>query len=156
LVRGTIAHRTSIDGLLSPLIEHWILSRLALVDLCILRLAAYELLFQPHTPSKVAIDEAIEASFGGRIDTLCQRHLDKIPTLAATAPRHLPGRPLQLKKGVVVCAVAACGWINAKGGIRTVSKSGGLPITHSYCLNTKVALVPPNPKELVRATLTSA
>ena len=68
LVRGTIAHRTSIDDVLSPLIEHWILSRLALVDFCILRLAAYEILFHPHTPSKVAIDEAIELAkaFGGK------------------------------------------------------------------------------------------
>ena len=92
LVRGTIAHRTSIDGLLSPLIEHWILSRLALVDLCILRLAAYELLFQPHTPSKVAIDEAIELAkaFGGKDSgAFVNGVLDKVRTLAndrSTAP----------------------------------------------------------------------
>ncbi|MBM2837328.1 MAG: nusB, partial [candidate division NC10 bacterium] len=80
------------DGLLSPLIEHWILSRLALVDLCILRLAAYELLFQPHTPSKVAIDEAIELAkaFGGKDSgAFVNGVLDKIRTLAddrSTAP----------------------------------------------------------------------
>ena len=85
LMRGTIANRTSIDALLSPLIEHWILSRLALVDLCILRLAAYELLFHPHTPSKVAIDEAIELakSFGGEDSgAFVNGVLDKIRTLA--------------------------------------------------------------------------
>lgn len=68
LVRGTLDHRKSIDELLSSHVEHWILSRLALVDLCILRLAAFELLFYGKTPWKVAIDEAIELAkaFGGK------------------------------------------------------------------------------------------
>jgi N utilization substance protein B len=85
LVRGTLAHRTSIDDLLSPLIEHWILSRLALVDLCILRLAAFELLFHPQTPSKVVIDEAIELAkaFGGKDSgAFVNGVLDKMRTLA--------------------------------------------------------------------------
>jgi N utilization substance protein B len=85
LVRGTLTQRTSIDALLSPMIEHWILSRLALVDLCILRLAAFELLFHPHTPSKVVIDEAIELakSFGGSDSgAFVNGVLDKMRTLA--------------------------------------------------------------------------
>lgn len=85
LIRGTTGKRTSIDVLLSSHIEHWILSRLALVDLCILRLAAYELLFHEQTPPKVAIDEAIELAkaFGGKDSgAFVNGVLDKIYTLA--------------------------------------------------------------------------
>ena len=85
LVRGTISQREAIDALLSSHVEHWILSRLALVDLCILRLAAYELLFHGKTPWKVAIDEAIELAkaFGGKDSgAFVNGVLDKIYTLA--------------------------------------------------------------------------
>lgn len=85
LVRGTISQRQSIDALISSHVEHWVLSRLALVDLCILRLAAYELLFHGKTPGKVAIDEAIELAkaFGGKDSgAFVNGVLDKIYTLA--------------------------------------------------------------------------
>ena len=85
LIRGATEQRTSIDALLSSHIEHWVLSRLALVDLCILRLAAYELLFHEQTPPKVAIDEAIELAkaFGGKDSgAFVNGVLDKIHSLA--------------------------------------------------------------------------
>jgi N utilization substance protein B len=67
LIRGTLTHQSSIDEVLSSTIDHWDLSRVALVERCILRLATYELLFYRQTPPKVAIDEAIELAktFGG-------------------------------------------------------------------------------------------
>jgi N utilization substance protein B len=70
---------------LSSHVEHWILSRLALVDLCILRLAGFELLFYGKTPWKVAIDEAIELAkaFGGKDSgTFVNGVLDKLSALA--------------------------------------------------------------------------
>lgn len=85
LVRGTLQHRKPIDELLSSHVEHWILSRLALVDLCILRLAAFELLFYGKTPWKVAIDEAIELAkaFGGKDSgAFVNGVLDKLSALA--------------------------------------------------------------------------
>lgn len=85
LVRGTLQHRKPIDALLSSHVEHWILSRLALVDLCILRLAAFELLFYGKTPWKVAIDEAIELAkaFGGKDSgAFVNGVLDKLSALA--------------------------------------------------------------------------
>src|SRR5262245_51275471 len=39
---------------------NWRLPRMATVDRNVLRLGAYELLFAPDTPGRVAIDEAIE------------------------------------------------------------------------------------------------
>ena len=88
LVQGTLRHRKSIDDLLASHVEHWILSRLALVDLCILRLAAFELLFYSKTPWKVAIDEAIELAkaFGGKDSgAFVNGVLDKLAAVAKTS-----------------------------------------------------------------------
>lgn len=60
LYNGTLTHRTDIDRRLGELAENWSVERMAAVDRNILRLAAYELLFQPETPTRVVIDEAVE------------------------------------------------------------------------------------------------
>lgn len=60
LIAGTVEHRAEIDGLLEQAIENWKLGRMSKVDLTILRLATYELLFCPDIPLNVSIDEAIE------------------------------------------------------------------------------------------------
>ena len=67
LVRGTLTHLEEIDALLRQGLEHWRLGRIAAVDRNVLRLAAYEFLYQPQTPRVVVIDEAIELAkcFGG-------------------------------------------------------------------------------------------
>jgi N utilization substance protein B len=46
--------------LIEEQLEHWELSRLAKVDLAILRISAYALRFQPDVPADVTIDEAVE------------------------------------------------------------------------------------------------
>ena len=60
LVYGTKRHQAPIDSRLAESIEHWDLDRMAVVDRNILRLAVYELLFEPAIPAKVTINEAIE------------------------------------------------------------------------------------------------
>ena len=60
LVAGTVAHRTEIDGLLDKAAKNWSLGRMSKVDLIILRLATYELVYCPDIPLNVSIDEAIE------------------------------------------------------------------------------------------------
>lgn len=60
LARGTVAHLAEIDPLLEAQAEHWRLSRMAIIDRLILRLAAYELRHEPETPAAVVINEAIE------------------------------------------------------------------------------------------------
>jgi len=60
LVRGTISHAPEIDELIRQRTEHWRISRMAVVDRNLLRLAVYEFLFQPDTPKTVAINEALE------------------------------------------------------------------------------------------------
>ena len=60
LVRGAKRHQGEIDKRIISSTEHWDLDRMAVVDRNLLRLAVYELLFEPGVPGKVAINEAIE------------------------------------------------------------------------------------------------
>ena len=60
LVQGACEHRKQIDGTLSERATNWTLKRMAIVDRNILRLGAFELLFDLGTPPKVVINEAVE------------------------------------------------------------------------------------------------
>jgi N utilization substance protein B len=60
LVRGTKESQGKIDELIGQCVEHWDLDRMAVVDRNLLRIAVYEMLWQPDVPPKVAINEAIE------------------------------------------------------------------------------------------------
>jgi N utilization substance protein B len=60
LVNGVHGHRPTIDGLISEVAENWRLDRMAAIDRNILRLGAYEMLYCPEVPTKVAINEALE------------------------------------------------------------------------------------------------
>jgi transcription antitermination protein NusB len=55
-----LKHLTQIDQIITLNAPKWPLDKINRVDLSILRLAIYELQFQPQTPYKVVIDEAIE------------------------------------------------------------------------------------------------
>jgi N utilization substance protein B len=60
LLRGVQAEIDALDLLVDRAATRWRLDRMAAVDLCILRLASYELLRETHTPAAVVIDEAVE------------------------------------------------------------------------------------------------
>jgi N utilization substance protein B len=60
LIAGVRAHRTQIDTMISEVAENWRLDRMAAIDRNVLRLGAYEMLFCPEVPAKVAINEALE------------------------------------------------------------------------------------------------
>jgi N utilization substance protein B len=60
LLVGITSERERLDQHLEKASEHWKLSRFTYVDKNILRIGAYEMLFSPDVPPKVAIDEAIE------------------------------------------------------------------------------------------------
>ena len=60
LVSGVVSQRPAIDRLIEQCTENWKLMRMAKVDLLILRMAAYELVFCPDIPLNVSLDEAIE------------------------------------------------------------------------------------------------
>ncbi len=60
LVRGTIGRVSEIDALLAAHAQNWRVERMAVIDRLVLRLAVYEFLAQPETPSRVVINEALE------------------------------------------------------------------------------------------------
>ena len=60
LVQGTMQHRDAIDGILAESATNWRVTRMAVVDRNILRMAIEEMLWCPETPPIVVIDEAIE------------------------------------------------------------------------------------------------
>jgi len=59
LVVGALAHIEEMDERIRSRAEHWRISRMAVVDRNILRMAVYEFLHEP-TPRTVAINEALE------------------------------------------------------------------------------------------------
>jgi N utilization substance protein B len=59
LSRGAWESRSGADALISRYAEGWALERMPRADLCILRMAVYELL-HTDTPPGVAINEAVE------------------------------------------------------------------------------------------------
>jgi len=60
LIAGVKEHQARIDAMISQVAENWRLDRMAAIDRNILRLGAYEMLFCPEVPAKVAINEALE------------------------------------------------------------------------------------------------
>ncbi len=60
LVEGVDAHRERIDELLATYAEDWTLERMPPVDLNVLRIGVYELLWCDDVPDEVALSEAVE------------------------------------------------------------------------------------------------
>jgi len=60
LVEGTFEHWDELDLTIQGVAQNWNISRMAVVDRNVLRLATYELLHCQDIPPKVAINEAIE------------------------------------------------------------------------------------------------
>ena len=59
IVEGVAGHRRDIDEALQAHSTRWPLSRMHAIDRNILRIAAWEMLYNPDVPDKVAIDEAL-------------------------------------------------------------------------------------------------
>jgi len=65
LVKGVASHLPEIDAQIELLLKNWKFSRVGKVDLAILRVAVYEMLFHTEAdgqkiPNAIIIDEAIE------------------------------------------------------------------------------------------------
>ncbi len=67
LATGTEEHLEEIDGRIGQVSEHWVVSRMPLVDRNILRVAVFELLYLDDVPASVTINEAVELAkaYGG-------------------------------------------------------------------------------------------
>jgi N utilization substance protein B len=60
LALGALANLSNLDSVIKEYSTNWTLERMAKVDLSLLRLATFELLFHPDVPTSVVINEAIE------------------------------------------------------------------------------------------------
>ena len=60
LVEGYAEYASRIDGLINTYSVGWSLDRMPVVDRNIVRLAAYELVWEDGTPDAVVIDEAVQ------------------------------------------------------------------------------------------------
>lgn len=67
LVCGVLDKHVDLDQIINEAAPEWPLDQISLIDRSVLRIAAYELLYKPDVPPKVAINEAVELSkeFGG-------------------------------------------------------------------------------------------
>ena len=62
LVSGTVENIARIDSTIQEHLKNWDLSRLNRVDLAVLRMSTYTLMFQTGMPASIVIDEAIDIS----------------------------------------------------------------------------------------------
>ena len=60
IVDGVIDNREAIDEQITTFSKDWSLARMPAVDRAVLRLAAWEILYNDAVPTAVAIDEAVE------------------------------------------------------------------------------------------------
>lgn len=56
---GTLKRKDEIDSLIENFLDKWSLSRILRIDLTILRMSVYEMLYVSEMPIKVSINEAI-------------------------------------------------------------------------------------------------
>ncbi|MDR0485988.1 MAG: transcription antitermination factor NusB [Elusimicrobiota bacterium] len=62
ILEGVEKNKTLIDSLICQYAKNWDLSRMAVIDRNILRIALFEIIYMPLTPINVIIDEAVEIS----------------------------------------------------------------------------------------------
>jgi N utilization substance protein B len=90
LVRGVLDEKNKLDERLQATSHHWKMDRMSAVDRNILRLAAFELLYQGDAvPRKVAINEAVEIAkkFGNEDSSaFVNGILDRIAQERGTTP----------------------------------------------------------------------
>jgi N utilization substance protein B len=60
LVEGVLANRATLDAEIERFAPEWPVAQLAPIDRNILRIALFELRYQPETPAAAVIDEAVE------------------------------------------------------------------------------------------------
>ena len=71
LVKGIEENKDQLDQELSESSRNWTIERMPIMDLAILRIALYEMMFVDQVPVSVSINEAVEMAkeFGGDDDS---------------------------------------------------------------------------------------
>ena len=99
IVEGTHERRAAIDTEIQSVAQNWQISRMAVIDRNVLRLATYELLYCEDIPPKVALNEAIElgkrystANSGAFINGILDKIKNQPSEGAPRPPQRRPGR----------------------------------------------------------------
>jgi N utilization substance protein B len=69
LIQSLAEHAAEVDAAVSRIARNWPLGRMAATDRSVIRIAAAELLYHADTPTRVALDEAIEIAKKYGMDT---------------------------------------------------------------------------------------
>ena len=91
LVCGTIENISAVDSMIQKHLQNWELIRLNKVDLAVLRMSVFTLMFQTNMPPSIVIDEAIDiAKEFGTDDSyrFVNGVLDGIRKTLASCPGH--------------------------------------------------------------------
>lgn len=62
LIEGVWSNHIALDELIASFAKNWRVERIGKIEITLLRLAVYEMLYRQDIPPKVAINEAIELS----------------------------------------------------------------------------------------------
>ena len=95
LVKGIISHQDKIDNIIQRVSEHWRISRMALIDRNILRMAVFELLNEENIAPAIVINEAIEIAkkySGDKAATFVNGILDAIRKNLKNIRKSLKGK----------------------------------------------------------------
>lgn len=95
IVDGVREHITDIDRAIEECAPDWPIDKIAKIDLVILRIAVFEVLFGKKTPIKVAIDEAVEIAKEFGNDT---SHKFVNGVLGTVVEKYLPSQKAELPK----------------------------------------------------------
>jgi N utilization substance protein B len=60
LVKGVMDQHEKVDAMITKCADNWAIPRIARLDLCVLRLAVYEMLCREEIPAAVSINEAVD------------------------------------------------------------------------------------------------
>lgn len=96
LIAGVRTNQARIDEMISEVAENWRLDRMAAIDRNILRLGAFEMLFCPDVPTKVAINEALELAkrySTAQSSRFVNGILDRLQAVDPSAPKPSPEGP---------------------------------------------------------------
>jgi N utilization substance protein B len=85
ILDGVIDHSVEIDETIETYARGWSLERMPAVDRAIVRIAVWEILYNPEVPSAVAVDEAVEAAKSLSTDESAGFVNGLLATIASTA-----------------------------------------------------------------------
>ena len=85
ILDGVIDHSVEIDETIETYARGWSLERMPAVDRAIVRIAVWEILYNPEVPSAVAVDEAVEAAKTLSTDESAGYVNGLLATIASTA-----------------------------------------------------------------------